>query len=450
MSRTMSIATAVIVTAVLALAAGCSPWGPGPDWAKEELRLIESLSLENLPPLPADPSNRVADDPAAARLGEALFFDMRLSGNGRVACASCHLPERQFQDGLALARGVGTTNRRTMPIAGMGHSPWLFWDGRKDSLWSQALGPLESAVEHGTDRTAIAWLVAAHYAQSYQQVFGPFPSLEGLPPRAAPSGPADMVAAWEGMDESARDAANRVFANVGKAIAAFERSILPGQSRFDRYASALSSGQTSAHQILTEQELEGLRIFIGKGSCINCHNGPLFTDNHFHNTGVPAVSGLPEDTGRAAGALAVGADPFNCLGRYSDAAAEDCAELRFMTTAGHELERAYKAPSLRNVASRPPYMHAGQISTLARVVEHYNRAPAAPAGHSELRPLGLAPAELAALEAFLRTLDEEVSTYRVAGNATAATSSHGTVRPDQAQSDIQPVGKQESSADLPR
>lgn len=91
---------------------------------------------------------------------------------------------------------------------------------------------------------------------------------------------------------------------------------------------------------MSKQELEGLRIFIGKGSCINCHNGPLFTDTHFHNTGVPAVPCLPEDTGRAAGALAVKSDPFNCLGRYSDASPEDRAELRFMTVDGHELERA--------------------------------------------------------------------------------------------------------------
>lgn len=422
MPRKTGIGPTSIIAALVALSlAACSPWDSGSDWTDEELRLIESLSLENLPPLPADPSNRVADDPAAASLGKALFFDTRLSGNAQIACASCHLPDRQFQDDLPLATGVGTTNRRTMPIAGMGHSPWLFWDGRKDSMWSQALGPLESPVEHGTDRTAIVRLVAEHYPEPYEQVFGPLPSLEGLPSNAAPEGTAQATEAWERMDEAEKDSVNRVFANVGKAIAAFERGILPDQSRFDRYASALSSGETPDAEMMSKQELEGLRIFIGKGSCINCHNGPLFTDNHFHNTGVPAVPGLPEDTGRAAGALAVKSDPFNCLGRYSDAAPEDCAELRFMTIDGHELERAYKAPSLRNVASRPPYMHAGQIGTLAEVLDHYNRAPAAPAGHSELKPLGLASEELAALEAFLRTLDEEAQTdSRVAVNSTAA------------------------------
>ena len=124
-------------------------YGLAPGWTESELTLVRSLSLEALPPLPADLSNRVADDPRAAELGRALFSDARLSANGEVACATCHLPERQFQDDLPLGRGVGTTARRTMPIAGAAYAPFLFWDGRKDSLWAQALGPLESAVEHG-------------------------------------------------------------------------------------------------------------------------------------------------------------------------------------------------------------------------------------------------------------------------------------------------------------
>ena len=410
MSRSGILASAIVTTAASALLAfGYLSWrDSGPQWNDEERRLISSLSLDALPPLPADPSNRVAGDPDAARLGEALFFDRRLSGNGQVACATCHLPDRQFQDGLPLGKGVGRTNRRTMPIAGTAHSPWLFWDGRKDSLWSQALGPLESAVEHDTDRAAVVRLVATYYREPYQRIFGPLPSLEGLPPHAAPTGRAETVAAWAAMGDDDKDALNLAFANVGKAIAAFERKIQPRESRFDRYAAALSSGAAPAG-VMSPQELEGLRLFIGKASCINCHNGPLLTDNHFHNTGVPAVPGLPEDRGRAAGVLDVRADPFNCLGRYSDAAPAACAELTFMAADGHELLRAYKAPSLRNVAQRAPYMHAGQIGTLAAVLAHYNGAPAAPAGHSELQPLGLATEELAALEAFLRSLDEIIS-----------------------------------------
>jgi cytochrome c peroxidase len=97
-------------------------------------------------------------------------------------------------------------------------------------------------------------------------------------------------------------------------------------------------------------------------------------------------------------------DEFNCRSRWSDAAARDCLELAVLPAPGPALERAFKVPSLRNVAGRAPYMHAGQFATLGEVLEHYNAAPAAPAGHSELKPLGLSRTELRRLEAFLRTL----------------------------------------------
>jgi len=135
----------------------------------------------------------------------------------------------------------------------------------------------------------------------------------------------------------------------------------------------------------------------------------LFTNNEFHNTGVPRRAGLPEDRGRFPAVAGVKADEFSCRSRWSDAKPEDCRELDFLAPASAAQERAYKAPSLRNVAERAPYMHAGQIATLAEVLVHYNRAPAAPAGRTELRPLGLGAAELRQLEAFLRTLSGGVS-----------------------------------------
>ena len=375
----------------------------GPQWSPTETKLIASLSLSTLPPLPPDPSNAVGDDPAAAALGRALFFDTRLSGNGKVACASCHLPDQQFQDGTPLATGMGQTNRRTMPIAGTAYSPWLFWDGRRDSQWSQALGPLESAVEHGTDRTQVTHIIAANYAVDYQAVFGALPELSGLSEHASPLGTDAARASWAALTEPERDEINRVFANVGKAIAAFERTIVPQATRFDAYADALAAGRDTAG-LLTPTELEGLRLFVGEGECTKCHNGPLLTDQHFHNTGVPAAAGLPEDKGRIVAIAQVLADPFNCLGPYSDAGPTDCSELRYMEREGDDLVRAYKSPSLRGVTERAPFMHAGQLATLAAVVRHYNEAPAAPAGHSELEPLAMSEAELAALEAFLGTL----------------------------------------------
>jgi cytochrome c peroxidase len=401
--RFLTIAgVAVLATAV----AGWSFFEPArTGWTDAEAKLIASLSLSRLPPLPPDPSNAVGDNPAAAALGRALFFDTRLSGNGEVACATCHLPDAQFQDNRPFGRGMGTTNRRTMPIAGTAYAPWLFWDGRRDSQWAQALGPLESAVEHGTDRTAVARIVATAYASDYLALFGGLPATDDLPAHASPLGSEAARTAWAALPERRRDEIDRVFANVGKAIAAFERTVVPPRTRFDDYADALAEGRDTSG-LLTDTELDGLRLFVGRGACTNCHNGPLLTDQHFHNTGVPAVAGLPEDVGRSAAVAEVLADPFNCLGPYSDAAPADCAELRFMDRTGDHQLRAYKPPSLRGVADRAPYMHAGQFATLAEVIEHYDAAPAAPAGHSELRPLGLSAAERAALADFLGTLRE--------------------------------------------
>ncbi len=380
--------------------------GPAARWSSEEQALLRSLTLERLGPLPADPSNRYADDRAAARLGHRLFFDTRLSSTGTVSCASCHLPDRDFQDGLPLGVGVGTTTRRTMPVAGMAHSPWQFWDGRADSPWAQALGPLESDVEHGGDRTQYARLIASEYRDAYEAVFGPLPDLSGLPAHAGPVPDAASAAAWERLSADERGDVTRVFVNVGKAIAAYERQIGFAPSRFDRYVAAEVTGRRhTPESAFSRDEEAGLRLFIGKANCVTCHNGPLLTDHHFHNTGVPVSSAsLPPDSGRASGARQAVGSEFACTGPYSDAGPDDCQELRFAVTDGHELLRAYKTPSLRGAAARAPYMHAGQIASLEEVVAHYDRAPVAPFGHSELRRLRLSTKERRQLVAFLRTL----------------------------------------------
>ncbi len=132
-----------------------------------ELALLESLSIESLPALPPDPTNRWADDTQAAALGAAIFADTRFSSNGAVSCATCHRAELSFTDGSPTARGVGEVPRKTMTIVGTAYSQWLFWDGRKDSQWSQALGPLESLVEHGGTRLQYVRLIAEHYADEY-------------------------------------------------------------------------------------------------------------------------------------------------------------------------------------------------------------------------------------------------------------------------------------------
>ena len=158
---------------------------------------------------------------------------------------------------------------------------------------------------------------------------------------------------------------------------------------------------------LSNDEVKGLRLYIGKAKCTNCHSGPLFTNGDFHNVGVPNPPNLGADRGRAEGIGQVLADEFNCLSRYSDATPRDCAELRFIDTEIHKYVGAFKTPTLRSVTERPPYMHAGQLETLMDVLKFYRdlkpgeRSP--DLEHGELSDL-----ELKYLEAFLRTLSSPV------------------------------------------
>ena len=374
-----------------------NPPPPGP-WSDAERKTIESLSLHALPPLPSNPSNAVADHPVAQRFGHGLFFDMRLSANGAVSCATCHQPALRFTDGLPRAAGLAIGNFNSMSLVGAAYSPWFFWNGRQDSLWGQATSPLESPIEQGVSRVEAVRLIASDpsYRASYEALFGPLPPV----PSGKPATEREQAFVTE------------AFVNIAKAIAAYERLLLPGETRFDRYAANLrTDGAKLPNAHFTRQEAEGLRLFIGKAQCINCHNGPLLTNHEFHNTGVlPAIGALP-DKGRAEGARLIADDPFNCFSVHSDDPSGDCPELRFMRT-GDDLVAAQKTPSLRNLGDTAPYMHTGQIGTLAEALDHYNRARNAIVGHNEAKPLGLLPYELKRLEAFLNTLDGPLATDR--------------------------------------
>ena len=231
------------------------------------------------------------------------------------------------------------------------------------------------------------------------------PDLSGLPRSAGPVADPEAAANWEAMSPEEKEAVTRIYVNMGKSIAAYERRLNPGASRFDQYVEAILNNDPAAGEILTHDEIAGLKLFISEANCINCHNGPLFTNNDFHNTGVPTAKDLPDDVGRSLGAQQVLADEFNCLSVYSDAQSNECAELNFLVIDEHQQERQYKPPSLRNVAQRGPFMHAGQFATLEEVLNHYNTAPQAPAGHSELEPLNLTEKQIAQIIAFLKTLD---------------------------------------------
>ena len=382
---------------------------PSP-WTEAELAAIRSLWLGSLPPLPADPSNAVADDPRAAELGHQIFFDTRFSANGQVSCSTCHIPALNFTDGKPLSEAVGTTLRGAPTIVGTAYSPWFFWDGRRDSQWAQAITPMEDPHEHGGTRTQYAHLIDEDpaYRAAYEAIFGPmtdFSDRSRFPDSAGPLGDQNAVAAWEAMAADNQKAVTRAFTNIGKAIAAYERLIMPGPARFDQFAESLLNGdEAQANIILSAEERAGLRLFMGLGNCTQCHNGPLFTSHHFHNINLPNGENLPLDYGRITGLQEVLESEFNCFGPYSDAAPEQCQELRFVKTEGIELPGAFKVPTLRNVAETAPYMHAGQFAALSEVLDHYNRAPNGPIGHNEIIPINLLAEEQDQLEAFLRTL----------------------------------------------
>jgi len=385
-------------------------------WTADELAILQTLSLDQLSPLPADPSNVVADNPLAAQLGQQLFFDTRLSSSGTFSCASCHRPELRFTDGLQRGRALGQSARNAPSIVGSAYSPWLYWDGRKDSQWSQALSPLEDPAEQGSNRMQLVRVLSldAAYRKSYQHLFGTLPNFSDtsrFPEQAGPiAARPEWNMAWLQMQENDRQLVNSVFTNMGKAIAAYERLLQPSRSRFDRYVASLfkSDSVPDPQSTFSKDETSGLRLFIGKARCLECHNGPLFTNNEFHNTGLLPLAGEVPDQGRSRVLEQLRSDPFNCEGPYSDAQAGQCLELEYMRS-GIALVGAMRTPSLRNLAGTSPYMHQGQITTLREVLENYNKAPVALIGHNEATPLNLSSRQLRQLEAFLLTLDAPVA-----------------------------------------
>ncbi|MSP91504.1 MAG: hypothetical protein EXR79_06840 [Myxococcales bacterium] len=395
----------------LAVLASCAPrLDPDAPWSASEFALLRSLSPVAAPAPNA--GNRFADDPAAAALGQALFFDKGLSANGQVACATCHQPARRFTDGLRHARGVGEAPANAPTLLGAHSVPFLFRDGRKDSLWSQALGPLEAEPEHGFDRMAAAHHVAARHRQAYEATFGPLPPLQDstrFPAHARPvpldrGHPHDR--AWQAMAHVDRAAVDRVFAHIGKAIEAYERKLVPGPAPFDRYVAAVLRADPAAATLLPTAARRGLRHFIGAAQCVTCHNGPWFTDGAFHNLGLPRAAHAPSgiDVGRSLGAQRVKEDAFRCGGLHSDT--KDCPELRFLNPRFADFLGAFKTPSLRNVETTAPYMHTGQFATLAEVLAFYQSLPGtAEVGHRELT-LSLVAQDIDPVEiiAFLHTL----------------------------------------------
>lgn len=392
---------------------------PVHEWNDQQRLILKNLWINSLQNR-ADESNRFVNNPAATELGHRIFFDKRFSANGEIACASCHLPDKYFTDGLATGKGIKTVNRNTPTVVGASQFTWLFHDGRADSLWAQATGPLENELEHGGNRAQFAHLVYNDETLRglYEKLFGPMPDLgdtDRFPVNAGPVKDATASGNWKAMSKQDQQTITDIFVKLAKAIAAYETLLQPAASRFDHYVEALINnrpGELDKH--LSNQEVKGLRIFIDDAKCITCHSGPLFTDMGFHNISVQPPEGRKHDEGRMAGAREVIDSPFNCRSKYNDAHTENeqqrCDELKYMVMDRHETQGAMKTPSLRNIAKTAPYMHAGQYKTLRDVLKHYNDPPPVKFRLSELfLQVDLNEYQFDALEAFLKSLDSPIA-----------------------------------------
>ena len=354
-----------------------------------------------LPPfIPPDPTNRVADNPLAADFGFALFFDKGLSEAG-IACASCHNADHLFADHQNRpSYGTGNARRNVPPLVLLDLARSQFWDGRADSVWSQAVAPIEDQHEMGSDRLYVAHRVLALYQTDYEGVFGPLPAALGdrqrFPLHARPG-----TEAWARMRPDDQHAVSRVFANVGKALAAFERRLRVAPTALDRYA----AGDTDA---LSVAEKDGLAAFLEAG-CAQCHFGPRLSNDAFHNLRFPTAraDGQP-DRGRAEGAADLVASDFSRHGLFSDAPTPPPPAPRV-----DRAEGAFRTPGLRGVAGTSPYGHGGGFDGLRAVIEAHRTGglPAeSPATLGEAEPWaqGFDPALTARIVRFLNGLRADI------------------------------------------
>lgn len=337
-------------------------------------------NLLGLPPLIEPKDNPTT--PEKVSLGEVLFKDTRFSSNGKVSCATCHDPAKGFTDRIPLSKGVGTTTRNSPTVLNAAFFSTQFWDGRSPSLEDQAQHPMVNPVEMGlSNHDPVIKIVRED--QQYQ----------GLFKKAFNVNPQDIQ-----LD------------HVLKAIAAFERTQIGGNSRFDRW---YFNGEANA---LNVQEKRGFQVFVGNGRCVSCHvveqNTALFTDNKFHNVGV-GINRLSQAD------LEKVAQPF--LQKDHSQEAVDLAVLTDAKTS--EIGRLavsnkmfdmgnFKTPTLRNIDLTAPYMHDGSLKTLDDVVEHYNRGGASsdkekinPYISGGIRKLNLTAQEKKDLVAFMKTLN---------------------------------------------
>ena len=340
-------------------------------------------------PWTRDPSNRVSGNAGAIDLGERLFFERRLSVNGEISCSRCHLPERNWSDGLPRAVGLEEVERNAPSVMNVRYQHWFGWDGAHDSLWAQSIRPIVDPREMGASSGALAKLVRddRDLACRYRRTFGAAPAAD---------------------DE-------KVLVDLAKALAAFQETLVSGRSAFDEFRDALARGDRSAMARYPEAAQRGLRIFLGKAACDLCHIGPAFTNGEFHDTGVAFfVRPGQVDPGRYGGIKKLLEDRMNLLGPYNDDPKRSTATRTRHVSLEHRNFGEFRVPSLRNLESSAPYMHNGSIATLRDVVRHYSEISPDRLhsdGEQILKPLHLAQGEIDDLTAFLETLSDRGGNY---------------------------------------
>lgn len=342
-----------LLIGLLSLVGGCTePWEPT-DAQRESLS-----AMLGLPSAARDPTNALLGNPAAEALGEVLFEDVGLSSCGTVSCASCH-PAPTYTTDTAV--GVGCNDavsaRNPPSLLNVGLLEWFMWDGRADRLWSQAALPLLNPVEMASTPAILRARLQEGHAAQWTAIFGVAP-------------------------ETVTDD-NQLLADFGKVMAAYQATLLTGESPFDRDVKRfLDLSNQGKGLVQSEPAHLGLFVFVEKGNCITCHKGRTLEDQKFHNVGV-------EDTtegrfGRETAVAPLLASPLRGDGSYSDNPRELAGRLANLQSEFATLEAldprrydqeyrgGFKTPSLRNVAETAPYMHTGAYATLEEVIDLYN------------------------------------------------------------------------------
>lgn len=399
------------------------------EFSDSERDILDTLSP--LPGVPDDPTNAYADNPDAAALGQKLFFETRYSGalsdandctdcgsvgdpgdTHLMGCAQCHMPDT-FSDTRSrpnsTSLGVGWTTRNTPSLVNVAYYEWYGFAGKQDSLWTQASLSPESGSNSKGDRLGYAHMLYDYYREEYDALFDDplpealdpsAPDADRFPPNGKPKSTDAPDGPWEMMTEEDQHIINVITANQGKAVAAYERLLVSKDAPFDAFV----AGDEDAISVAAKR---GLKLFIGKAACVACHSGPTFSDQDFHNTGVPQIGDhVPaEDSGRFADITSVLKHQFNTASEFSD----DPNTGKLDDLEPTEADRgAFRTKQLRNVANSAPYFHTGHIETLRGVVEFYNEGGADDGfvgSKDELMvPLNLSDGEIDDLVAFLESL----------------------------------------------